>query len=188
MIADPTPGTQATAPPVVWRDLRHVPPHGLGRAPRPLQRPRATAYLRQVWQLPGRSRQAPARARSLVTDTCRVWRIPRAIAEDLAVITSELATNAVVHAPGPTVGVALLLTAREAWVVVIDHGPRRSIEPRHAADDDEHGRGLSLVAALASRCGNRRAGTGTAAWACIELPDTAPYNTEKEPTDARSHP
>ncbi|MGW2725108.1 ATP-binding protein [Streptomyces sp. NPDC001492] len=179
MTAYPTQGSSRTDPrEVVWRELqrdlprglRPVPPYGLACPPRtPSPRP-STPCLRETWQLSGRSDHTPRKARALVADTCRLWHITRGIAPDLALIVSELATNAVAHAPGEALTVALLLTPSDVWVAVIDQGPRCPVEARQAGEDDEHGRGLALVEALASRYGAVPAGRGTAVWACLQLP------------------
>jgi anti-sigma regulatory factor (Ser/Thr protein kinase) len=168
--------TQAGALEVVWRELgpqlrpelRPTPPYGFARPPR--SRPRTAPCLREVRQLPGRSEHTPRAARAFVVDTCRLWRVSRGIVEDLALIVSELTTNAVVHAPGERVTVAVLLTATEVWVVVVDQGPRRRVAARPAGADDEHGRGLHLVEVLAARAGVLPARGGTAVWACLKLP------------------
>ncbi|WP_323186257.1 ATP-binding protein [Streptomyces canus] len=159
--------------PVHWTTLRGVPPHrqpskpSLPPAP---DRPRTRPYFSVVWQLPGRTDATPAQARRLLTDTCRVWHIPRMVTEDLRLIVSELTTNAVLHAPGERVTAGLILTADSAWVFCADQGPRKPMHPGHAETGDEHGRGLLLVEALASRYSVTPYGPGTAVAACISLP------------------
>lgn len=214
MTAYPTQGSQSSALEVVWRELdrellpglRPVPPHGLARPPR--SRARTVQCLREVRQLPGRSECTPRAARAFVVDTCRLWHMSRGIVGDLTLIVSELATNAVEHAPNERVTIALLLTADQVWAVVIDQGPRRRVAARQADADDEHGRGLYLVEALAARSGALPARRGTAVWACLNLParrptteadaasvhapaqdDTdAPHTPEDAPDAPRTHP
>ncbi|MFJ9893585.1 ATP-binding protein [Streptomyces sp. NPDC091280] len=120
-----------------------------------------------MWTLPGRSERSPHEARKRITRTCREWHVPPEITDDLALIISELVTNAVTHAHGDTVTVALVLIGHEVWVAVVDRGPRTPFEARHAGDDDEHGRGLFLVKALASRYEICPAGAGTAVTVCL---------------------
>lgn len=180
----------ALAETVEWRELQRVEPHGMGREPRPLPRPRVQ-YLHETWQLPGNSPRTPREAREHVVSSCRVWRVPHRIVDDLAVIVSELATNAILHAPGETVSVAVVLTTYDVRVAVVDHGPRRPIEAHQAPDAAEHGRGLFLVEALASRCETQPVGDGTVVWACIPLPDPHTLRTdtptEETPDAPRSH-
>jgi anti-sigma regulatory factor (Ser/Thr protein kinase) len=193
---------------VAWSELQAVPPHGLAHdcswppgagTPRPC--------LRQTWQLPGQSEHTPHRARALVGDTCRRWHVARRVVDDLLLIVSELVTNAVVHAPGERVTVAVLLTAGDVWVAVVDQGPRRPLHAHLPDADGEHGRGLVLVAALADRCEAQPAGGGTAVWACLTLPPPrslsdsgtsvvhatardgadCPHHTEDSPDVPRSH-
>ena len=80
------------------------------------------------------------------------WRDRRAVpvADELVLLTSELAANAVSHSrsghPGGTFTVrATLYPGDYAWIEVIDQGG-----PWAAGNDDvEHGRGLAVVAAIA---------------------------------------
>ena len=70
--------------------------------------------------------------------------------EDLVLLASELATNAILHSrsghPDRTFTVrAMLYPGDHAWVEVIDQGGKW----RADEIDDEHGRGLAIVAAVA---------------------------------------
>ena len=75
---------------------------------------------------------------------------PYPMADELVLLTSELAANAVSHSrsghPGGTFTVrATLYPGDYAWIEVIDQGG-----PWAAGNDDvEHGRGLAVVAAIA---------------------------------------
>ncbi|MDV9169828.1 ATP-binding protein [Streptomyces sp. W16] len=163
--ANSTPGARTETVPVEWCELQRVPPHGLGR---PLcTPPRTLPYLRRVWSLSGRSERTPREARDLITRTCHGWRVPRQVVDSLELIVSELVTNAVTHGDGDTVTVAVALTEHAVWVVVADRGPRAHFEAGCADDEDEHGRGLFLVEALASRYEIRPSGPGTAVMACL---------------------
>jgi hypothetical protein len=55
------------------------------------------------------------------------------------------------------VSLRLLLTGKSLVMEVWDHSPR-GLEPREADADDECGRGLTVVAALADRWGCERTG------------------------------
>lgn len=72
------------------------------------------------------------------------------ISDDLVILASELAANAILHSrsgrPGGTFTVEVTLYPGEyAWVEVTDQGGAWSAK----VDDDEHGRGLALVAGIA---------------------------------------
>jgi len=82
------------------------------------------------------------------------------VADDLVLLASELATNAILHSrsghPARTFAVrAALYPGDYAWVEVTDRGGRWTADEH----DDEHGRGLAIVAAIAGdgNWGNRRA-------------------------------
>ncbi|MFD5862805.1 ATP-binding protein [Streptomyces chartreusis] len=124
----------------------------------------------EVWQLPGRSHWSPRAARIGVLDLCGSWGLAREITDDLAVIVSELTTNAVLHAPGDVVCVCVMLNSAEAHIVVVDHGGQGS--PAEPTTDDEHGRGLFLVEALADRFKSMPTEEGTLAWATVTISET----------------
>jgi anti-sigma regulatory factor (Ser/Thr protein kinase) len=178
--ANPTPDARTSAEPnactavelVEWRWLRRVPPHGMGRPLAASKKP-TRPYLSQMWTLPGRSKHAPHAARERVIRTCHEWRVPRQVVDSLELIVSELVTNAVTHAAGDKVTVAVALAGDAVLVVVADRGPRTDFDVRNADDDDENGRGLFLVKALASRYDIRPAGSGTAVMACLDTPRRA---------------
>ncbi|MFF1300874.1 MULTISPECIES: ATP-binding protein [unclassified Streptomyces] len=210
MTADPESARQAEAlQDVVWSAFppasRTVPPQGLARtACRPPRQVSTVQCLNQVRRFPGRDDRTPGEARTWAADVCRVWRVPHLLVEDLKLIVSELATNAVTHATGD-VRVGVSLTAHEVWVLVVDQGPRRRLQPQQAGNDDAHGRGLFLVDALATRFEATPDGDGTAVRACLELPpawlaeDSAPavhtptqdgstsHNSEDAADAPRSH-
>ncbi|MFI9587322.1 ATP-binding protein [Streptomyces sp. NPDC052236] len=91
------------------------------------------------------------------------------IAEDVLLVTSELVTNALLHAlPPATLRLSRFRVdgRRTLRVDVTDTGsvggPR---EPATEADADEHGRGLGIVAALSVRHGVRVDSDGITRWA-----------------------
>jgi anti-sigma regulatory factor (Ser/Thr protein kinase) len=75
-------------------------------------------------------------------------------AEDAALIVSELGTNALIHTTsGDTTGtfhVSLALSDHAVSISVTDSGGTKT-DPQieHPGDEDTHGRGLAMVAALA---------------------------------------
>ena len=89
------------------------------------------------------------------------------VADDLVLLASELATNAVLHTrsghPTRTFVVrAMLYNGDHAWVEVIDQGGTWTVNER----DDERERGLAFVAAIAGEgnWGIGGDGAGRTAW------------------------
>jgi anti-sigma regulatory factor (Ser/Thr protein kinase) len=116
---------------------------------------------------------AAAAARRFVRDTLQAWVVTGAAADghglvdDAVLLTSELVTNAVVHA-GTPVQVTCRLAAGAVEVVVRDGHPARLVP--EAADEGPGptertgGRGLLLPAALASTWGVAYGRTSKAVW------------------------
>jgi anti-sigma regulatory factor (Ser/Thr protein kinase) len=98
----------------------------------------------------------------------------RDLADDAALVVSELMTNAVTASAAlparPPVLLHLTAGERCLRVEVHDCSP---LEPLLRAPDAgaEHGRGLAVVAALSARCGSRRTGRSRKiVWAELEWP------------------
>lgn len=95
------------------------------------------------------------------------WALVQDVVDRAVLLLSELVTNAVVHGSGRA-ELRLRLTRDRLVVEVCDDGcqmPRR----RSARDDDEGGRGLQLVSALATRWGARQHDDGKVVWAEFDL-------------------
>ncbi|MFC8513256.1 PAS domain S-box protein [Streptomyces sp. NPDC057257] len=87
--------------------------------------------------------------------------------DDAVLLLSETLTNAVQHAVGP-IGLQLRRTESDLTVEVSDHSPHLP-QPRLAADDEESGRGLILVRALAADWGVRPTDEGKTTWFTLKL-------------------
>ncbi|MFE0523739.1 MULTISPECIES: SpoIIE family protein phosphatase [unclassified Streptomyces] len=117
-----------------------------------------------------------ATARSFVRDTLQGWGFAD-IVDDAVVLTSELVTNAVVHA-GTSADVLCLRTDEGVRVEVADHYPEREIPLQGSpvnmgSPDREGGRGLQLCAALAGRWGVEYTPTHKQVWFQLDLPERA---------------
>ncbi|MFC9806696.1 MULTISPECIES: SpoIIE family protein phosphatase [Streptomyces] len=115
-----------------------------------------------------------ATARSFVRDTLQGWGFAD-IVDDAVVLTSELVTNAVIHA-GTSADVLCLRTEDGVRVEVSDLYPDRELPVQNSAvsmgsPDREGGRGLQLCAALATRWGVEYTPTHKQVWFQLDLPD-----------------
>lgn len=97
--------------------------------------------------------RAAAAARRFVRDTLLAWNADDVV-DDAVLLTSELVTNAVVHA-GTIVEVACLLEPASVLVEVHDLHPGRRVPdwPGNGDTGDESGRGLLVSATLAAAWG-----------------------------------
>ncbi|MFD4662434.1 SpoIIE family protein phosphatase [Streptomyces halstedii] len=115
-----------------------------------------------------------ATARAFVRDTLQGWGYTDVV-DDAVVLTSELVTNAVVHA-GTAADVLCLRTEDGVRVEVSDHYPEREIPLQSSgldfgSPDREGGRGLLLCAALASRWGVEYTPEHKHVWFQLDLPE-----------------
>ncbi|MEU1074393.1 MULTISPECIES: SpoIIE family protein phosphatase [unclassified Streptomyces] len=114
--------------------------------------------------------EAAPRARAFASGVLASWRFPIEL-RDLGVLAaSELVANSLQHGT-PPMRLRLRRTDRRLIIEVTDgddHLPRR----RRAEPGDESGRGISIVATIASSWGSRRTpGGGKAVWCEFALPD-----------------
>ncbi|GAP50325.1 magnesium or manganese-dependent protein phosphatase [Streptomyces azureus] len=115
--------------------------------------------------------EAAPRARAFASGVLTSWRFPADL-HDLGVLaTSELVANSLQHGT-PPMRLRLRRTDRRLIIEVTDgddHLPRR----RRAEPGDESGRGIAIVATIASNWGCRRTpGGGKAVWCEFALPRT----------------
>lgn len=130
--------------------------------------PDAELFHNAALDLLGGTEAAP-RARAFATGVLSSWRFPREL-QDLGVLAaSELVANSLQHGT-PPMRLRLRRTDRRLIVEVTDgddHLPRR----RRADPVDEAGRGISIVATVASAWGSRRTpGGGKSVWCEFALP------------------
>ncbi|MFD9126894.1 SpoIIE family protein phosphatase [Kitasatospora sp. NPDC059571] len=91
-------------------------------------------------------------------------------ADLVELLTSELITNALVHAGAP---VRLRLFRNQLLTVEVSDRDSREPRLRRAHAEDEGGRGMHLVNELAHRWGVRNTGDGKVVWFELELPPGA---------------
>lgn len=157
---------------VNWQPLRAHILHRTHR--RGITQPRYEACQAVSWLLPGRTAVTVRAARAGITSLCRTWHLPDEVTDTLALIASELVTNAVIHARGIRITVRVMRSPRHVWVSVADQGhPQEPITPRAGGEGAEGGRGLLLVDALATRWHATTGRAGSRVWACVRLPAPA---------------
>ena len=109
------------------------------------------------------------RVRGAVLAALVGWRCPTKVVEDAELLVSELLTNAIVHGGGTSVTVNVLHLDRRLLIEVTDASPARPAV-RGAGPEDERGRGMLLVEAIASAWGSRRElGRGKTTWCTLAL-------------------
>ncbi|MDV5143278.1 ATP-binding protein [Streptomyces sp. SBC-4] len=107
---------------------------------------------------------APSKARHGVVLALKTWGLER-LADTAELLVSELVTNAVTHTDSRTVGVVVTRTdERAVRIMVLDTDRAEMSAPACPSGDEESGRGLFLVAALADRWGVERVATGKRVW------------------------
>lgn len=114
-----------------------------------------------------REPESAATARKLVRVACAVWGLD-AVAEEGALVITELVANAVQHARRDTIRVRIDRTGAERGRVgVVDFSKTRPVR-KTPGPEDEGGRGLALVDELAETWGTDRLPWGKRVWAELE--------------------
>ncbi|MEV7380825.1 SpoIIE family protein phosphatase [Streptomyces lydicus] len=136
-----------------------------------MRRPVITARAAATFEPVGRS---VATARAFVRDTLQGWGCAD-IVDDAVVLTSELVTNAVVHA-GTAADVLCQRSDEGVRISVADRYPEREIPLQNAGQvvvhpDREGGRGLLLCGALATRWGVEYTAAQKHVWFQLDLPE-----------------
>lgn len=130
-----------------------------------------TARAAHTFEPVGRS---VAAARAFVRDTLQGWGFGDVV-DDAVVLTSELVTNAVVHAK-TAAEVVCLRSGDGVRIEVSDRYPEREIPLQSSgvamgSPDREGGRGLQLCAALATRWGVEYSPAHKHVWFRLDLPE-----------------
>jgi anti-sigma regulatory factor (Ser/Thr protein kinase) len=105
---------------------------------------------------------APRQARRFVTETLGYWSCQRLV-DDANLLTSELVTNAVLHAR-TTVELTVCRTDGGVRVEVADDDPERVERTPARRTHATTGRGLAMVAALSDHWGVTLARSGKSVW------------------------
>lgn len=145
---------------------------------RPAPAPTPRAPLDVEWRLPRHSRSV-GRSRNRLRKLSQSWELPEDAVETAVLLLSELMTNASCHARVPSdrlIGTRCVLRT-DALRVEVSDACSVLPTPRQAALDDESGRGLALVEALADAWGahHRECGIGKTVWFEVRLPEGAAH-------------
>ncbi|WP_248963451.1 ATP-binding protein [Sphaerisporangium perillae] len=126
------------------------------------------------------------KTRSMVREVLTSWAL-QPFADDVILVVDELLANALTYGE-PPVRLTLSAEGAELRVQVTDHAAE---QPRHLHLGIEavHGRGLTIVEALAHECGvtplSGLSGiSGKTVWACWRLSPTAKAHSEDEPVSS----
>lgn len=109
--------------------------------------------------------QTAREARRFVSDTLRGWRCDELV-DSVCLLVSELVTNSVIHAHSE-VEVVLHLHTEVMRVEVIDAADE-GVHRRAASSEDQSGRGMALIEAVASSWGIKSLAAGKSVW--FEVP------------------
>ncbi|GAA2750525.1 MULTISPECIES: SpoIIE family protein phosphatase [Kitasatospora] len=110
-------------------------------------------------------------ARRFTRQTLQRWGLT-SLGDLAELLTSELITNALVHAGAP---VQLRLFRNQLLTVEVSDVDSRLPRLRRAREEDEGGRGMHLINELAHRWGSRSTRDGKVVWFELELPIGTPH-------------
>lgn len=124
-----------------------------------------------------RAEQTASLARGLVRTACATWGLPDEAAEAASLVMTELLSNAVRHASGPSVRVIVDRPSDDrVYVAVVDRSPHRLPELRPLNLEEPCGRGLVLVEGMSDQWGITLLGShptrgpwGKETWAVVKV-------------------
>lgn len=115
--------------------------------------------------------EAAAQARRDIALVLETWGLPQLVDVAEQVVT-ELVANAVEHTDAATVGASITRTGKESARIVVTDTSRTRPTPGAPSPNDEHGRGLLLVEALAHDWGSEPVHGGKRVWAELRADST----------------
>ncbi|MFM9631192.1 MULTISPECIES: ATP-binding protein [Streptomyces] len=120
----------------------------------------------ETFRIPKHRRHVPD-ARQRVRKALAGWGVTAQLADSVVLLANELVTNAVTHCRVSDAQVQVTLTLHGTELVLEVSDPDRNRLPRlhHSDPDEERGRGLALVAALADTWGCRQEPYTKCVWA-----------------------
>jgi hypothetical protein len=122
---------------------------------------------------------SPGLARRFLNEHTEAWSLPEPLGEQLALVGSELVTNAVLHAR-TQLTLTVELQRDRVRVSVKDHSSA-PVALRHYQADALTGRGLGVVAAISRAWGVQPAGDGKVIWAELLLDGSSAATPARPP-------
>jgi serine phosphatase RsbU (regulator of sigma subunit)/anti-sigma regulatory factor (Ser/Thr protein kinase) len=130
---------------------------------------RAVALSRSAAMLVPAEATGPSRVRQWMSTRLREWSVPEQVIGAAILCTSELTTNALLHAGTPA-RVHIDLSTQRLLVSVADTGTRGSVTPTKADTMSSRGRGLGLIEELSDAWGTDPSVRGATVWFEILIP------------------
>ncbi|AGZ44536.1 putative magnesium/manganese-dependent protein phosphatase with GAF domain [Actinoplanes friuliensis DSM 7358] len=130
---------------------------------------RAIALSRSATMLVPAEPTGPSRVRQWMTSRLRDWSVPEPVIGAAILCTSELTTNALLHAGTPA-QVHIDLSAERLLVSVADTGTRGSVTRARTDTLSSRGRGLGLIEELSDTWGTDPTVRGSTVWFEMLIP------------------
>ena len=130
---------------------------------------RAVTMSRSATMLVAADPTGPSRVRQWMTTRLREWAVPDPVIGAAILCTSELTTNALLHAGTPA-EVRIDLSAERLLVSVADTGTRGSVTRAHTDALSSRGRGLGLIEELSDTWGTDPTVRGSTVWFEMLIP------------------
>lgn len=124
---------------------------------------------RETITLSAESLRAPTTARRYIDGHLRTWAVPRHLRAEAALLVSELVTNAVRHSGSERFTLIVAIAGGRVVVTVLDGGRYKPLALKISGPEEEGGRGLTLVAALADDWGHYEHRGQLAVYAALRL-------------------
>ncbi|MEQ4301846.1 SpoIIE family protein phosphatase [Plantactinospora sp. B6F1] len=115
---------------------------------------------------------APGRVRHWMTGQLNLWGVPEQVVGAAVLCTSELTTNALLHA-GTAARVEIDLSPERLLVSVADSGTRGAVTRARTEKLSSRGRGLGLIEQLSDAWGTDPTVRGSTVWFEMMIPPTA---------------
>jgi serine phosphatase RsbU (regulator of sigma subunit)/anti-sigma regulatory factor (Ser/Thr protein kinase) len=129
----------------------------------------AVAMSRSATMLVPAEPTGPSRVRQWMSTRLREWSVPEPVIGAAILCTSELTTNALLHAGTPA-QVHIDLNAERLLVSVADTGTRGSVIRAHTDAMSSRGRGLGLIEELSDSWGTDPTVRGSTVWFEMVIP------------------